>query len=67
MRDLVFKGGVLLGEGRFNDGCAILASLESMVSVEEVIGTGSGELELVVEKGTEELGSSGLGTVVKGS
>ena len=65
MRDLVFKGGVLLGEGRSDDGCAILASSESVISGEEVIGA---ELEeSVVEEGTVMERSSVLGTVVKGS
>ena len=65
MRDLVFKGGVLLGEGRSDDGCAILASSESVVSGEEVIGAGFEES--IVEEGTVMERSSVLGTVVKGS
>ena len=66
MRDLVFKGGVLLGEGRSDDGCAILSSSELVVSGEEVIGAGSEGLESVVEEGTMIEGSSVLGTVVEG-
>ena len=67
MRDLVFKGGVLLVEGRSDDGCAILASSESMVSGEEVIGAGSEELESIFEEGRVIEGSSVLDAIVKGS